>query len=204
MAKNIFVVDVDRCIRCKGCQVACKLENEIALGSYRNSVNVVGPTGTYPDLELYFLPTMCQECENPPCAEVCPTGACYKNAEDGVILIDPDKCISCMACKKACPYDVNTYNKELHVMDKCTMCVQLRAIGEKPACVKNCPGSALIFGDIEDPDSDVSRALKAEKSENIHTLRDFGNGPSTRYILRKAKWLDVLPNECSPQKGRNI
>lgn len=201
--QNCFVVDLDRCIGCKGCQVACKMENEVALGTNRTTVKAVGPVGTYPDLQMYFLPSMCQQCANPTCVNVCPTGACYKNSEDGVILIDQDKCIGCQSCKSACPYQVNNFNKELRVMDKCTLCSQLREAGEKPACVKNCPGRALMFGDINDPESEISIKLKEAGNENVYSLRDFGNGPSVRYILRNAKWQDVLPQECEELKGRN-
>ncbi|MDF2655550.1 MAG: [NiFe]-hydrogenase apoprotein ferredoxin-type subunit [Bacillota bacterium] len=202
MVQYCFVVDLDRCIGCKGCQVACKMENQVALGSNRITVREVGPTGTYPDIQMYFLPSMCQQCADPTCVKVCPTGACYKNSSDGVVLINQDQCIACLSCKNACPYELNTYKKELRVMDKCTLCLHQREAGEKPACVKNCSGRALMFGDINDPESEVSVKLKEAGSENVHSLRDFGNGPSVRYILRKAKWHDVLPQECSQLKSR--
>lgn len=202
MVQNCFVVDLDRCIGCKGCQVACKMENTVALGSNRTTVRAVGPTGSYPDLEMYFLPSMCQQCEEPTCAQVCPTGACYKRSEDGVILIDQDKCIGCLSCQKACPYEANTFNREMRVMDKCTLCSQLRETGEKPACIKNCPGRALMYGDINDPASEISIKLKEAGSENVHSLKDFGNKPSTRYILRNAKWQDVLPQDAEELKSR--
>ncbi len=202
MVQYCFVIDLDRCIGCKACHVSCKMENEVALGSNRITVHQVGPTGTYPDLQMYFLPSMCQQCADPICVQVCPTGACYKNSDDGIVLIDQDQCISCLSCKNACPYQANTLNKEMRVMDKCTLCIQLRKVGEKPACVKNCSSNALMFGDINDPNSDVSIKLEQAGAENVHSLQDFGNGPSVRYILRKAKWHNVLPQECEKLKSR--
>ena len=196
MKKITFVIDVDRCIGCKGCQVACKVENSVSLGSCRNPVKTIGPVGEYPNIQMYFLPTMCQQCENPTCVEVCPTGASYVNHEDGSILIDQTICIGCKSCNNACPYQANTFNEELRVMDKCTMCIQRREQGEVPACVMNCCGGALHVGDVNDPDSEVSRLLRETGEEHIYQLRDFGNHPSVRYILRNDKWIDVLPQEC--------
>lgn len=80
--------------------------------------------------------------------------------------------------------------------DKCTLCAQLREVGEVPACIRNCSGSALYYGDINDPDSEVSRLLAGVDPAHIHTLRDFGNGPTVRYILRNAQWKDVMPQDC--------
>lgn len=203
MKQYILAVDLDRCIGCNACRVSCKMENGTALGSSRNKVLTIGPTGTYPDIEMYFLPVMCQQCAEPSCVKACPTGACYRNSDDGVILIDQNNCIGCMSCKRACPYDIMTFNNEMRVMDKCTLCVDSRENGDKPACVKNCSGRALIFGDINDPDSDVSIVLKKAGSENIFSLRDSsGNHPSVRYILRRDKWHDVLPQECEENKWR--
>lgn len=203
MKKITFVIEVDRCIGCKGCQVACKMENQVALGSCRNPVKTIGPTGIYPDIQMYFLPTMCQQCDNPTCVEVCPTGASYVNEEDGCILIDPNLCIGCQSCNNACPYHANTFNEELRVMDKCTMCIQRRELGLIPACVRNCSGGALHVGDINDPDSEVSKLLREAGEENIYTLRDFGNAPSVRYILKNDKWIDVLPQDClETRRGR--
>ena len=154
------------------------------------------PTGVYPDIQMYFLPTMCQQCENPTCVEVCPTGACYINEEDGSILIDQDLCIGCKSCYNACPYKVNTFNEKLRVMDKCTMCIQKREKGEVPACVRNCSGGALHVGDINDPDSEVSKLLADASEDQIFTLQDFGNTPTVRYIVKNEKWIPVLPQNC--------
>ena len=196
MKQITFVIDADRCIGCKGCQVACKMENVVALGPGRNKVCTVGPTGTYPDLQLYFLTAVCQQCENPACVAVCPTGACYKDGEDGVVRIDKSICIGCGSCRRVCPYGCIQENKELRVSDKCDLCTHLREAGDIPACVRNCPGSALRFGDVSDPDSEVSKLLASTAPEYIHTLRDEGNGPTVRYILRRADWVDVRPQDC--------
>ncbi|MDO5300217.1 MAG: 4Fe-4S dicluster domain-containing protein [Clostridia bacterium] len=201
--KIVFVVEVDRCIGCKGCQIACKMFNNTALGTNRIQVKTIGPIGEYPNIQMYFLPAMCQQCENPSCVSVCPTGASYIHEEDGSILIDPNLCIGCKSCHSACPYQINTFNEELRIMDKCTMCIQRRENGEIPMCVKNCCGEALHVGDINDPDSEVSRILREAGEENIYFLRDFGNAPAVRYILKNDKWIDVLPQECfETRRGR--
>ncbi len=189
MAQRTMVVDVDRCIGCKSCEVACKLENGVTLGCSWNKVLTVGPTGTFPNVEMYFLPTMCQECKNAPCVKVCPTGSSYRS-EDGAILIDKEKCIGCRYCMMACPYGVRTFNEETKVVEKCTLCAQLQAVGEQPACVKNCPAKARFVGDIDDPNSDVVKAINKAGSENVHSLPDVENHPSARYILhsKTAKW----------------
>lgn len=196
MKQFAFVIDCDRCIGCKGCQVACKMQNTVALGPGRNKVCTIGPSGVFPELEMYFMTTMCQQCTEPACAEICPTGACWKDPDDGVIKIDRDRCIGCGSCMRACPYGAVKANKEMRIADKCDLCAPLRAKGETPACVRNCSGSALMYGDLADPDSRVSRLLAATAPEHIHTLRDAGTGPSVRYILRRGTWKDVLPQEC--------
>lgn len=195
-----IVIDADRCINCRGgCQVACKAEHGVALGDSRSKMYSMGPTGTYPELELYFLPVMCQQCEEPACAGVCPTGACYKNSEDGVVMIDRERCIGCRSCLRACPYNALNFNNELHVMDKCDICAQRRETGEAPACVKNCSGRAILYGDRNDPDSAVSKALREVGAEHVHALPDPGNRPSGRFILRNAKWVDGYPQDYEKQ-----
>lgn len=196
MKQYIILVELDRCIGCRGgCQVACKTENEVALGPSRSKMYTMGPTGKYPDLQMYFMPVMCQQCENPSCVEVCPTGACYKDEEDGVIYIDQEMCIGCQSCMRACPYECIIFNKERHVSDKCNICVQRREAGEVPACVQNCAGGALHYGDINDPDSEVSRLIR-ENEGHVYSLRDDnGNSPSGKFILKNCDWIEDLPFE---------
>jgi len=190
-----IVIDLDRCIGCRGgCQVACKTEHKIALGESRSKLYTMGPTGSFPRLQMYFMAVMCQQCENPSCVKVCTTGACYKDKNDGVVYIDQERCIGCQSCKRACPYDVPIFNKEMQVADKCNICSDLRKVGENPACVKNCSGSAILYGDINDPDSKVSKAI-AEAGDNVYSLQDKGNKPVGKFILRNADWIDKLPAE---------
>lgn len=194
MKQYAIVVDVDRCIGCHGgCQIACKTENNIGLGRKRSTLYTV-TDGVFPDVSMFFVPVMCQQCEDPICAKVCPTGACYKDDEDGVIRIDTDVCIGCQTCKNACPFQANNFNAEMRVMDKCTICSQRREKDEKPACVNVCPGGALHYGDINDPNSEVSKLLAANEG-HVYTLQDDkGCKPSGRFILRNDVWKDPIVN----------
>ena len=188
--RNAIVVDLDRCSGCFSCEVSCKNENNIALGSYYNKVMTVGPFGEFPHLQQYFLPVHCQQCEDAPCVHVCPTGASYRDLDTNVVLVDKSKCIGCKYCMMACPYGVRSWNTDERVVEKCTLCGQLTAKGELPACVHNCPGGARFYGDLDDPDSDASKALAAADKSAVHSLTDVGNKPATRYILssRYAEW----------------
>ena len=193
MAHYAIVVDLDRCIGCHGCEIACKNENNIALGEYWNKVVERGPFGEYPDLEMYFLPTMCQQCQDAPCVNVCPTGASYRDA-DGMVLVDKEKCIGCKYCMMACPYGVRSWSPSEHVVEKCTLCGQLTSVGEEPKCVAACCASARFYGDLDDPNSDASKALAAAGADSVHRLKDVGNGPQTAYILsaKHAEWKEEV------------
>jgi Fe-S-cluster-containing dehydrogenase component len=184
MTQMSIVFDLDRCIACH----SCKQENNVRLGAFWSKVLPMGPYGKFPDLEMYWLPVLCQHCKDPQCTKVCPTGASHKSA-DGIVLIDKEKCIGCRYCTMACPYGVRYYNEEEGVVEKCTLCAHLVERGEEPACVKMCVGKARIFGDIDDPNSEISQKIR-EAGDNVHTVADVGNQPSVRYILspRIATW----------------
>ena len=124
MARNCIVVNLDRCTGCFGCEVACKMENGVALGERWSKVFTVGPVGEYPDMTRYALPTMCQQCENAPCVSVCPTGASYRDGNN-VVLVDKEKCIGCKYCMMACPYGVRSWNAAEKCAEKCTLCGHL-------------------------------------------------------------------------------
>ena len=164
----------------------------MALGVYWNRVIQVGPHGTFPDLEQYWLPLQCQQCQEAPCIEVCPTGASFRD-EDGRVLIDQEACIGCQLCMSACPYGVRSYDAQASVVQKCSMCSHLTDEGKDPACVAACCGNARFWGDLDDPDSDVSQALAGADEASVHSLADTGNGPLTRYILSEkiAQWIPL-------------
>ncbi len=191
MTRNAIVVDLNRCIGCYACEIACKQEHDVPLGEYWNKVYTDGPQGTHPHITQYWLPTMCQQCENAPCIEVCPTGASMRDPDTGIVTINREACIGCQACMSVCPYGVRSYNAGEGKVGKCTLCNERVKRDEKPACVLACCGQARFFGDLDDPESDASKALAAADEKDVHSLADQGNKPSTCYILseRYAEWV---------------
>ena len=156
MANYAIVTDLNRCTGCLACTVACKAINGVDVGSFWIKTLRVGPhpieggSGTFPDVEMYFLPVQCQHCENPECVKVCPTGAMHKDAETGLVSVDADKCVGCGYCHMACPYNAPKVDRSKGHSVKCDGCAERVAAGEKPVCVEACPARALDFGTVEE------------------------------------------------------
>lgn len=174
-----FVMLVYRCIDCKACQVGCWAENEVPLGKSRNWITKDGPKGKFPELKTDFLPGNCMHCGNAPCVKVCPTGASYQT-EEGTVLVNKKKCIGCKYCMVACPYNARYYHPEEKTADKCTMCVHRLKEGLQPACVSTCVGGARVFGDLNDPDSQVSRLLRKHRA--VVQLPQANTQPNVYYV----------------------
>ena len=184
-----MLIDLKKCVGCHACAVACKEAHGTPPGITRSHVKREFE-GEYPDATMHIVPMLCMHCENPPCVEACPTeGATYKR-EDGIVVVDKEKCIGCKYCMMACPYGVRSWNAAESVVEKCTLRAHLSKNGELPMCVRTCSAGARFYGDIDDPSSDASKALAAADPASIHTLQDVGNHPATHYILspKRAAW----------------
>ena len=148
MTQYAIAVDVNRCVACMACNGACKMVNNVPIGSFWNKVLRIGPQeaaegGAKPARDFYYLPIQCQHCENPACVAVCPTEASHK-LPDGTIQIDKSKCIGCQFCAMACPYGIPGFGED-GKMQKCDACIERQKAGLKPACVKVCPTGALTL-----------------------------------------------------------
>jgi Fe-S-cluster-containing dehydrogenase component len=152
-----MVIDAAKCFNCKACMIACQLENEVPPYFYRNWL-------TKPEIEprgpLDFQPGNCMQCDEPSCVAACPVpGATFKS-KNGLVLIDPEVCINCGNCVPACPYGARFRHPTKRVADKCDFCHHRLKRGLEPACVVVCPTRTRVFGDLNDPSSQVSRLLK--------------------------------------------
>lgn len=156
-----ILIDIDKCLGCQACVVACRQENLICSDHPSTGaieVRQIGPSGSFPDLEMHFLPTQCNHCEDPACLSVCPTDAIFKR-KDGIVLINHEKCTRCEQCISACPYGAIMHDERTDRIEKCTFCVHRLARGEIPACISICLAKARIFGDLNDPSSETSSRL---------------------------------------------
>lgn len=176
----VMLADTTRCINCKACEVACRAEWGTPLGHSRDWVREVESVHADTGLpEVQLFPGRCQHCDEAPCVEACPSGANYKRA-DGIVVVEEEICSGCELCVPACPYGARFLNPETNKISKCTFCAPRIEQGLAPACVKTCVGRALIFGDMNDRDSEVSRLL-AEKEWVRLVSDDVDVGPNHFY-----------------------
>lgn len=144
-----FYFDMTVCVGCKTCQVSCKDKNNSPIGTLYRTVHTI-EGGKFPRPWIYFLSVACNHCDNPRCVQNCPTGACQKRAEDGLVWIDANVCIGCKYCTWSCPYGAPQYIEEEHHSGKCNGCYDLTATGGNPICVDACLMRALEFGPIDE------------------------------------------------------
>lgn len=157
MAQLGFYIDQSRCTGCKACTVACKDKNDLDVGvSLRRvyhveegSYNKIGE-GIYPSLKAFYFSISCNHCTSPACLPSCPTGSITKREEDGIVIVDQEKCVGARFCIEACPYHAPQFDKKLFKMVKCDSCLDLRKKGEQPVCVTTCTHRAIEFGPIDE------------------------------------------------------
>lgn len=188
-----MVIDLQKCVGCGTCTVSCKAENRTPPGVTYNVVTEV-EVGVFPHVTRLHQPRPCMQCDNPPCAQVCPVKATYK-LDNGIVAIDADRCIGCRYCMVSCPYGaryfdfgqdyqaemvgyndlttpeygVNRGTREkgqapIGTVRKCHFCFHRLQRGEEPACVETCPGDARYFGNLADPDSTVSKLAASTRA----------------------------------------
>lgn len=178
MARLGMVIDTRKCVGCMDCVVACKTENNVPEGHCRDWITQTA-TGVFPAVQLEIRTERCNHCDNPPCVYCCPTGASHVHDYGGVVLVQHDECIGCKACLASCPYDARFINPEGYA-DKCTFCIHRVEKGEDPACVSVCPTHCMYFGDLDNPESEVSKLLKSNRHHSL--LPEAGTKPCIYYL----------------------
>lgn len=196
-----MVLDLSRCVGCYACTVACKVENGTPPGVWHAPV-YEKEIGTYPSVKRIFVPALCNHCKEAPCMKACPTGAIHKR-EDGIVLVDQEKCCGSRACVAACPYGALSFVEEIRgefgaeltpleqalygknhqagTVQKCTFCAHRIDQGNyEPACVQTCPTHCRIFGDLDDPHSEVSRLIRGRNGSQPRP--EAGTNPSVYYL----------------------
>ena len=172
-----MAIDTKKCVGCSDCVVACQTENNVPEGFCRDWVTE-SVSGTYPEVQIELRTERCNHCETAPCVRCCPTGA-SKIVDGGIVIVEHDECIGCGACIESCPYDARYTHPEGYV-DKCTFCLHRVTEGLQPACVSVCPTKCMYFGDIDDPNSEISNMLKTRKQKTL--APEAGTNPHIFYL----------------------
>ncbi|MEN8248723.1 MAG: 4Fe-4S dicluster domain-containing protein [Bacteroidota bacterium] len=173
-----FVLDNRKCIGCHACTVACKSEHDVPVGVNRTFVKQT-EKGNYPDTKRLFSVTRCNHCTDAPCVEICPV-ECLHIRPDGIVDFNSDRCIGCKSCMQACPYDALYIDPDTHTAAKCNYCSPRVDIGLEPACVNVCPEHAIVSGDMDNPESEISKLLAGE---NVMVRKpEKGTNPNVFYI----------------------
>lgn len=182
--------DETRCIGCQACVSACRKANRVPEGVTRLQVLPNPAPGDNSNTRQFFRRS-CQHCDNPPCVGACPTGASYKDPATGIVDVNHQRCIGCRYCLAACPYHVRFINPVSLTADKCNFCRDSElAQGRLPACVQICPMKALTFGNLNDPDSAISQAIR---SKVVYRSKLYlGTGPNVYRVAGKQG--EINPN----------
>ncbi len=211
MARYSILIDVTKCSGCYNCFLACRDEyydNDYPTYSAAQPLNDQFwmqirevERGTYPKPKVAYIPTPCMHCAQAPCMEVAKNDAVYRRA-DGIVLIDPEKAQGQRAIVNACPYRVIFWNTEKQLPQKCSLCAHRLDEGEKqPRCVESCPTGALVFGDLDDPGSDIAKLAAVSKVEEMHP--EYNTRPLIGYIGLPRRFvageivLQDNPGECA-------
>lgn len=164
MARYGMLINTKRCVGCYSCRIACQMKNDLSdTEGFIHFAHL--ENGTYPTVSNEVVPMQCMHCEDAPCEKVCPTHATHIT-DSGVVLVDETKCIGCKYCIAACPYNVRITIKETGVVEKCRFCWDGDKPGD-PACVKTCITGARVFGDLDDPTSDVAKAIQKYNAQPL-------------------------------------
>ena len=174
-----MIYDQTKCVGCAECESACHSVNLVPAAQNRMIIQ----DRTDPDnvKARRFVRVSCQQCEEAPCVAVCPTAACHKDSLLDVVTMNGDDCIGCAYCIVACPYDVRFINEETNMAENCNFCLETRLKkGLQPGCVEACKYDALVFGDMNDPKSTISRILSIK--DTVRQRPELGTKPSLRYV----------------------
>jgi len=156
-----FVIDNRKCIGCHACTVACKGEHDDPIGVNKTWVKYI-EKGEFPNSRRNFSVMRCNHCNDSPCTDVCPVTALWER-EDGIVDFDPERCIGCKACMQGCPYDALYIDPETSTAAKCNYCSHRVDSGREPACVTVCPEDAIIAGDMENPETEITQTVSTQE-----------------------------------------
>jgi Fe-S-cluster-containing dehydrogenase component len=175
-----MLIDLRKCVGCHACTIACQNENKLPFDMKYCTVNKVGPLGEYPNLTSYNITIGCMHCADAPCVDGCPTGASH-HRDDGIVAIDPEKCVGCLFCMVVCPYGVRQLNEENGIVEKCTLCFNRLDEGQVTRCVETCQLQARYVGNLDDSDSDIVKLIRKHNAQPLYP--HLGTKPSVYYIM---------------------